>query len=204
MRSLINRPLTVLEGKESSTLKLNIIGIVGVILLFVSLALPWWTMSLSSAVMNTNVSEDISVYPYQATVSTSGAPEAIDIGIWYGWVALALVLISGMIGIIASVKTGKAKLLAISGMLALLSIIIFAVGLQCELANLASVKDFPSIGLFDSGSYDHEGLSVIYSASLSFGFWLALAAVIVIFLASMKKPAPVVTVPLPASPQVAY
>jgi hypothetical protein len=189
--------------KENDTLKPNIIGIVGGILAFVSLALPWWTLSMSSTIMGMSVSVDVSVYPYQATASALGFSVPADIGIWYGWVALAFVLIGGLLGIVGSVKLDKAKLLTIGGVLALLSIIIFALGLYLELAKAPPAEGFPAVGIFASGSYNYEGTSMNYSAYLSFGFWLALVAAIVMFVASRKKPVEAVAPPPPPPPPVA-
>lgn len=184
-------------------MKLNIIGVIGGILAFVSLALPWWALSISSSIMGMGFSMDFSVYPYQATVSGLGMSEAADLGIWYGYVALALVLTGGVIGIIASVKINKAKLVAIGGVLALLAIIIFAVGLQLELSSSPPAEDLPAVGLLGGGSMDYEGTAVNYSAYLSFGFWIALVAAILMFVASMKKPAEDAAYPPPPPPPTA-
>ncbi|HLE75413.1 MAG TPA: hypothetical protein VI864_05145 [Candidatus Bathyarchaeia archaeon] len=171
-------------------MKPNIIGIVGGILAFVSLALPWWTMSLSSL----GVSMDVSVYPYMASMSGIGVA-AMDL--WYGWVALALIIVGGLLGIVGGVKSDKTKLLSAGGALALVSIIIFAVGLQVTL--LQGLLG-TNVYLFGSGTID----SVNYFAYLSFGFWIALVAAIMMFVASRKKPAEAAVSPLPPPPPVAY
>jgi hypothetical protein len=189
-----------MDCKETNSLKLNVIGIVGGILSFVSLALPWWTMSMSSTLMGMSFSVDVSVYPYQATMSALGMSEAADMGIWYGWAALALVLIGGLIGIVASVKPDKAKLLAIGGVLSILSIIIFAAGLQLELAKAPPAENLPVVGLFGGGTYNYEGTSMNYASYLSFGFWIALVAAIVMFVASRKKPTEAAAFPPPPPP----
>jgi hypothetical protein len=192
-----------MECKENDTLKPNYVGIVGGILAFVSLALPWWIMSISSTIMGMGISVDLSVYPYQVSMlglGLSGLGE-IGIGLWYGWVALALIVIGGLLGIVGSVKPDKAKMLAFGGALALVSIIIFAVGLQLEFLNVPSTSGV-SFGLFASGSLSggELGGSVNYSAYLSFGFWIALTAAIVMFVASKKKPVEAVVAPPPPPP----
>ncbi|MEM2971205.1 MAG: hypothetical protein QW270_02115 [Candidatus Bathyarchaeia archaeon] len=77
----------------------------------------------------------------------------------------------------------------------MLSIIIFAVGLQSEISKAPTIAGGPMVGLFSSGSYNFMGLSMDYSTYLSFGFWLALVAAIIMLVAPMK--APVETAPAP-------
>ncbi|MEM2099079.1 MAG: hypothetical protein QXU99_04960 [Candidatus Bathyarchaeia archaeon] len=180
-------------------MKLNIIGVVGGILAFVSLALPWWTMSMSSSMFGMSFSVDVSVYPYQATMSALGMAESAEVSIWFGWVALALVIIGGVIGIIASLMPGK-TLLIVGGLLALVSVIIFAVGIQLEIANALAAEDLPVVGLFGSGTYTYSGTTMNYSAFLSFGFWIALVAGILMLIASRKTPVATVTPPPPPPP----
>jgi len=174
---------------------------VGGILAFVSLALPWWTMSVSSAVNGfSNISVDVSIYPYMASMTGLGVA-AMDI--WFGWVALALITVSGLLGIIGSLKPDKAKMLSIGGALTLVSIIIFAVGLQVVL--LQGLGLYSSMFLFGSGSLSASeyGADVNYFAYLSFGFWIALVAAIIMFAASRKKPAQIAGFPPPPPPSAA-
>ena len=181
-------------------MKPNYIGIIGGILVFASLALPWWTLSMSSSLMGFSFSVDLSVYPYQARVSAIGVSSTAEIGLWYGWVALALVVLGGLSGIVGSVRSDKAKMLVVGGVLALLSIIIFALGLQMELSKAPPAPNFPGVGLFSTGSYNFEGTSMNYSTYLSFGFWLVLVAAVVMFVASRRKPVEAVVPPPPPPP----
>lgn len=179
-------------------MKLNYVGIVGGILAVVSLALPWWTMSVSSSALGSTFSMDASMYPYQATATAMGVSEIVSINLWFGWAALALVVIGGLLGLVAGVITARRTLLAVGGLLVLLSIIVFAAGLQNEISNGTLATGFPTgVGLFSSSSYNYMGLSMSYSTYLSFGFWLALVAAIVMFVASTRKI--VETVPQPSS-----
>jgi len=179
-------------------LKPNIIGIVGGILTFVSLALPWWTMSVSSALGELgSITIDVSVYPFMA--SMGGLDTAVGISLWYGWVALALIIIGGLLGIVGSLKPDKAKMLSYGGILALVSIIIFAVGLQVDFLSIPSTEGSPTFALFGGSTVSESGYEISYFAYLSFGFWIALVAAIVMFVASRKKPAEAVA-PLPPPP----
>jgi hypothetical protein len=179
-------------------LKPNIIGIVGGILAFVSLALPWWTMSASSSALSGyGGSISFDVYPYMASMAGWGAAAT---SLWYGWIALILIIVGGLLGIVGSLKPDKAKMLSYGGILALVSIILFAVGLQLDLLQGTLGTGTENIYLFASGSID----STSYFAYLSFGFWIALAAAIVMFVASKKKPAQIAGYPPPPPPPVVY
>jgi hypothetical protein len=177
-------------------LKLNIIGVVGVIILFISLALPWWMMTLS---INASYSGNVVIYPYQATASLNfpgSSTLVIRTDFWYGWVALAFVILGGLLGIAGSLLRGARVLLVGGGLLALLSIIIFAVGLQSDLSNSSFAEGWPALGLFVSGTFG----GYAYTTYLSFGFWLALAATIIMLFASLKKPKSIApTAPPPLS-----
>ena len=184
-------------------MKPNIIGIVGVIILFVSLALPWWTMALSPSeiVSIDGYSGNVMIYPYQATASLNppGSTIVFRTDFWYGWVALALVILGGILALAGSLLHGAKGLLVGGGIMALLSIVIFALGLQSDLAGSTFAAGWPALGLFVNGTYG----GYAYTTYLSYGFWLALAATIIIFLASLKKEkmiAPVASV-APAVPQ---
>ncbi|HEX9863161.1 MAG TPA: hypothetical protein VGB11_07770 [Candidatus Bathyarchaeia archaeon] len=179
-------------------MKLNIIGIVGGILAFVSLALPWWTMSVGYG----GISMDFSVYPYMA--SMGGLGDASVLNLWYGWVALALIIVGGLLGIVGSLTLGKAKMLSAGGALALVSIIIFAVGLQLDFLSIPATEGSPTFTLFGSNTISSSGYDISYFAYLSFGFWIALAAAIVMFAASRKKPAQIAGYPPPPPPPAAY
>jgi hypothetical protein len=179
-------------------LKPSIIGIVGGVLAFVSLALPWWTMSVSAAYGDFgSLSVDVSVYPYMASAAGFGA---VASSLWYGWIALALIIVGGVLGIAGGVKPDKAKLLSSGGALALVSVILFAVGLQLDLLQGSLGTGAENVYLFASGSVE----SASYFAYLSFGFWIALVAAIVMLVASRKKPAAAVTAYPPPPPPPAY
>ena len=177
---------------ETGKLKTNVIGIVGAVIALIGLVLPWWTMTLSMTV-GMNLSYSASIYLYQTTASGIGTSVTGQMNLWYGWVAFALLVLGALFGIAGSLIKARV-MLVLGGVLALLSIIVFAAGLQNDLSSSSSLS---SVGLFSSGSFFGSS----YTTYLSFGFWLALIGAIVVLAASLKKPkvtAPIFTPPPPA------
>jgi hypothetical protein len=154
-------------------------------------------MSISSSI----IGYDMQVYPYQATALGISAP----LNLWYGWAALAFIVLGGLLGIVGSLmahaQNGKMLLMG-GGVLALLSIIIFAVGLQSDLSSLSGVTGGLSIGLFTIPpvTIGTGGSAISYSTYLSYGFWLALASAIIMLVAMGRKPKENVPAPPPPQP----
>jgi hypothetical protein len=158
-------------------MKLNYVGIVGAILAFVSIALPWWTESALG------FSSGLKLYD-QGTFST--------LNYWYGWIALLLVLEGGVLGLAGSVMSNEKKILMEGGICAVIAIILFPIGLQTDLMRLNA-----PFGVFFSGTI----FGVSYSTYLSYGFWLALVAAIIMFVAMLyPKPTPEAPSPPPSPP----
>lgn len=182
-------------------MKLNYIAIAASIIAFASLALPWWTLTMRPHYLyarRTKISVEFSVYPYQTKTSTTGVPQNVMPGEsagttkpWFALATLTLIVIAGIAGTVGSVTVGKTGkiILIVAGILALLSIIIFAEGLENELPKKAPVPGFPELSLFSSGTYSFMGvLSMDYSTYLNSGFWLALVAAIIAFISLLKHP----------------
>jgi hypothetical protein len=128
----------------------------------------------------------------------------------FGWAALVFTVMGGAVGIVAGVvagvKPGKLKgyygrRLNI-GSLGLLSVIFFAVMLQIELLQDTLGIGLSNVFLFGSGQlyFTEYGINANYFSYLSFGFWLALAASIVLFVAFRKKPVEAAVAPQPSPP----
>jgi hypothetical protein len=126
----------------------------------------------------------------------STAVTAASMNLWFSWTALALVVIGGLLSLAGSVITVKRRiLLALGGTLVSLSIIVFAAGLQNQISSW-SVGE----GLFSIGSYWSPLGPSSYASYLSFGFWLALVAAIMMFAALMRKPSKAIPPPPPPPP----
>lgn len=159
---------------------------------FISLVLPWWTWTASFEALDTvSTSAGLSVYPYQTTTYATGMGSVtVSMDLWFGWAALSLIIIAGIVGILGSVMVGKTgkMILIVAGILALISILVFAIGLNNELSKAPVVQGFPEVGLFSRGSFTLFDVSMNYSSYLTFGFWLALVAAIIAFISSLKHP----------------
>jgi len=178
-------------------LKPNFIGISGAIIAFISLVLPWWTMTLSGSMTTITIGATVSVYPCQATVSTLGLTMSLPMNMWYGWLSLAFIIIGALLAIVGSLTVyAQRKLLSVAVTLVFLSIVIFAKGLDMQLSELSSmpfatttISGFSGIGLFSGGTINatYAGVEVFinYSSYLSFGFWLGFIAMIIIAIAAL-------------------
>lgn len=120
-------------------MKINILGLIASILVFISIILPWWQISAFGITAD--------YYQYQYSVAGYNF-SALDLmpDYWFGPTALAFVLISGVIGIVGSILVNKGKIaLVVAGVFALLSIIVFAAGV----VNLmGSFEGYPYVGFF--------------------------------------------------------
>ena len=176
-------------------MKPNYVGIVGAILAFISLILPWWTMSVSYSILSVSYSVDVSVYLYQ---TTTGALTFALANYWYVWTALALIIIGALLALAGSVMAKGKMMLIGGGLLAIIALIVFAAGLMMD---LSSVSGFSGIGLFNSGTIGAgEFGSMNFSTYLSYGFWVALVAAILMFIGAFWKPREKMTPPPATSP----
>jgi len=194
-------------------LGLNKVGIAGGVLALISLLLPWWEMSLNvwETTNNPSISicwsSSISIFPYQISSRNFPAPQTVTIDITpFILFVLPFVVIGGILGVAGSVvddeEKGKA-LLFVSGLLTLLSIILFAFMLQIVLLGSPpapyfflsypgrvppySLVPIPKMGLFSQGISTFENVSISYSSYLSIGFWTAAIAAVVILIALRKQ-----------------
>jgi hypothetical protein len=180
-------------------LKINIIAMGGAIIALFGLAWPWWTITFLSTTMGFNLSYSNSIYPYGATTSIYGTPVTGLMHPWYGWAAFTLLMLGAILAIVFSGIPRARPILALSGTLALLSVIVFATGLQNDLSTTRDVSGF-GLGLFSSGMY----FSISYTTCISVGFWLTLAGAIIMLVSPLSKPkttAPTAVTPPPPPTQ---
>jgi len=163
--------------------KLNHAGILGGIVAFASLVMPWWTATASVPVvgLGNSTAIDFPLYLYEASASVLASPpsQVVTLDLWFCLPTLALLALAGILAIVGSVMIGKGRwMLLIGGVLALVSTVLFAVGLWTELSRVGSGLDLFKIATENWGTI---------SARLSFGFWGGLIAGVVMLLAAVRS-----------------
>lgn len=182
--------LAAREGIE--LLQANYVGFAAGVMAIISLALPWWTMTMSQRWMPELFSGGISIYLHKVETSGMVQPETVALNLWFCWPTLTLVFSAGIVALTGSMfarKTGR-NVLVSAGILASLSLAIFTVGLHSELSKAPPTHNSPQVGLFSSGSFTWmETIRYVdYLAYPTFGFWLALVSAIVTLVSSFMHP----------------
>lgn len=163
-------------------MKWNLWGIIGCVVGFVGLVLPWWTLDVKATGAS---SVGVSLYLYQAAGSNGGL--AFSFGVdWFNWTALGLLIVGCILALAASLllENGRLVLLA-GGVTTLFSLVVFAAGLQASFSGGAAGV-LRGIGLISSGSI---GSYMKFSSYLNFGFWLTVVAMFFMLLAWARYPA---------------
>lgn len=164
--------------------------------------MPWWTATASIPVigLGNSTAIDFPLYLYEASASVLGNPpsQVVTLNLWFCWTALALAALAALLAIVGSAVSGKGKrILVIGGVVALISVVVFAIGLQNELSRTGSGLD-----LFKTAS----GTWGTLTTYLSFGFWGAFVAAAIMFVAA-RRSAVIATAPpvttQPRAPEVA-
>lgn len=155
-------------------LKPHVLGVFAAIIAFLSLVLPWWTLSMSIP----NQTMNVMLYPWGVS-GTLGELLGSTTELWWGYLAMVLIVVGGVLGLISSlvIEKNRKTLLLASGLLSMLSLVVFTMGLTSNLS-----RKFPGVVLFYFGPYF---LGTV-SAYLSLGFWLELIAGILSFVASTR------------------
>jgi hypothetical protein len=161
---------------------LNYLGILGAILAFASLTMPWWNMTAIIPIMglgnSTAIDFPLYLYSTSANIIVNPSTQVVSLDLWFCWVTLSLVTSAGILAIVGSTVIGKGnRILLVGGVVGLLSIVIFAIGLQTELSALGSGLD-----LFTMAS----GPWGMLTAYLSYGFWGALVAAVTMLVAATR------------------
>ena len=139
-------------------MKVNVIGAASALIALASLALPWWTMTLS--LLETPLSWD--VYTWGVRSPTEG-DLLFDFADSYRFAALSFIVVGVILGLAGSVTVGRRgwTVLATSGILIISAAVIFVAGLATDPA-LADAT--PPIGIFESKEISIPEFS--YSISL--------------------------------------
>ena len=171
-------------------MKLLAVGFIGCILCFVSLAMPWWTISFPDT--NPSLTLDVSVYLYRTTVT--GLPDSFG-SLWFGYVTILLVVAGALLCLLGNLGVGKRRPVFVAGgILAVIGLFLFAATLQMNLFGMLGkpvLEDILGIQtnviLFGSGTLS-SAYGIKYVSYLTFGFWTALAGAVMMTAASKTKP----------------
>jgi hypothetical protein len=162
--------------------KLNYLGILGAMVAFASLTMPWWNITAIIPIMglgnSTAIDFPLYLYSTSASIIVNPSTMVVSLDLWFCWATLPLVVSAGIFAIVGSIAIGKGnRILLVAGVVGLFSIVIFAIGLQTELSALGSGLD-----LFTMASGPWGRLT----AYLSYGFWAALLATVAMLVAATR------------------
>jgi hypothetical protein len=164
--------------------------------------MPWWNITAIIPIMglgnSTAIDFPLYLYSTSANIIVNPSTQVMSLDLWFCWVTLSLVASAGILAIVGSIVIGKGnRILLVGGVVGLLSIVIFVIGLQTELSALGSGLD-----LFTMAS----GPWGMLTAYLSYGFWGALVAAVTMLVAAtrggVKRTAPQAAIE-PHAPEVA-
>ena len=158
----------------------NAIGLAAAIIALVSLALPWWTITIS--LLGTQSSLDAYTWGVRSTgIGRYLLPS--NLADWYRYTTLILIIVGAILGLKGNVTVGRKgwTILAASGILIILAAIIFVAGLATD---PALTKASPPISIFES----KESALGSISTYLNIGFFLAVTAAILASISLLKHP----------------
>lgn len=165
----------------------RILGFLGAVIAFLCIALPWWTYSESGISWLGVLDMKLTIYLYQATMTRHDVFSIVNI--WYASVALVLILIGGVLGIIGSFARGAQARNSVTagGLLTILSVQVFVVGFQYELYNfpptiIENGVPVTSLPFYSGFAFPFADVTCY----LSFGFWFALVAGIIMLVAAAR------------------
>jgi len=163
--------------------RLSKAGILGGIVAFASLLMPWWTATATVPIvgLGNSTAIDFQVYLYanSANVLANPPSQVVTLDLWFCLPTLALLALAGVLAIVGSVMVGKGRwMLLIGGVFALVSIVLFAVGLWTELSRIGAGLDLIRIA--------EENWGTMW-ARLSFGFWGGLIAAVVMLSGTVRS-----------------
>ena len=169
--------------------KVNYLAIVAGIIALTSLFLPWFVMNFTLKATNTIV--NFTAYLYQISGSVDvGASQTASINVWFGLTAIAFIVVAAVCAFTGSLMPGKKgkMLIYVTGILSILSIIIFALGLISS--DFAGNDGFEytltyfqnNLGLTDQ-QINGGRTGAFNIGMIGYGIWLALVAGIIAFAA---------------------
>ena len=171
-------------------MKANFVGLAAGLTAIIALALPWLTVS-STAVIE-DITMDFTVYLYQVQGIINGTSATTFPNVWFTLAALALITLTTLLcftGSLLSNRKGQ-LLLLLAGIAAILTVVVFGVGLlNSDYAN-PHLEPAAAMNLFEANAFGitaEEAMESSYDFvwGLGYAFWLALATAVIAFVAAV-------------------
>lgn len=152
-------------------MRINYLGIIASAIVLTCLLLPWFTVTTTQTNSSgATVTAEYTVYLYQVTTNVNGVEQATQLHVWFGLSTLILLSVTGVGCFIGSLRNGKKGrlILVFTGILAMVSVMTFAVSLQNNMLAPQSSMPGYAASIFQSGTWQ-----------MASGFWVALFAGVV-------------------------
>jgi hypothetical protein len=179
--------------------KINYLAIAAGVLALVSLSLPWF--SVNNNLIPSGITVLFTAYLYQIVGTANGASQTISAAIWFAVTAIAFLALSAVCAFAGSFIAGKkGKLLIyITGILSILSIVVFALGLFSSDFVGSNGFEYTLSHFSNNLGLTAEQINGTHRSTFSvdmigYGMWLALVAGIIAFAAIIMHPAVPVTI----------
>ena len=164
-------------------LKMKYFGIIGGIVAFVSVFLPWFNIELWTENLSSTMSFAANLF--QLTGTVEGVTKSVFLLVWFNGGALILMAGAGLACLVGSVFAlrSRALIFVLSGALALIAMAVFGVGLAASSFAVENINPGYTISQFPAGSFvltaeQSMQYSYDYSWAIGIGFWGALVVAV--------------------------
>ncbi len=123
---MLNSAISTNQGMAKLR-KINYLAIIAGIIALISLALPWFNGGFKGDIYDMQFTASL----YQIMGTVNGVSQTTFASVWFGWAAIAFLLIGIINSLVGSITIGKkGQLLILSaGILALMSMVVFGAGM---------------------------------------------------------------------------
>jgi hypothetical protein len=171
---------------RGSRLKVNYFGIAAAVLALVSLALSWFSVTMTA--YGASINMQFTAFLYQIHGTVNGVSASAFPNVWFVWGALVLMMAVAAGCFAGSFLAGRKELLLLltTGILALLALLVFGAGLLSSNYANSNFEPASVMGLFSSNAFGLTANNAMqygydFVWYFSYGFWLAIGAAIMAF-----------------------
>jgi hypothetical protein len=176
-------------------MKLNYLSLFSALLAISGLILPWLTVTSNANYVDPPIAMAYTAYLHQLTGTINGISQTVTPTVWFLWSALILIILSSLGCSIGSLLIGRKGqiLILVSGITALLSIVVFGAGLLNSNFVVTDLEPGYVMNLFPPNTlgltaeyamqYGYE-----YSWYLGYGFWVTLVSAVLAFISLVIHP----------------